>query len=348
MPYTPQLRPTHVETRPLLTFNERVDALKQQFGFNQRHAAFLTTVMLHAGVCLPRQYTAFAGIAFGHTTREFFASLVKRQFATAYPMWRRGGRTYHVHHKGLYRTIGEPDDRHRRRPFISPIVRRLMLLDVVLADRELKWLATAREKVAYFSSRNVPIDSLPTGVLRRGPLRVLQYFPEKFPIGISGGSNELTFVFLLSVSPIAELRRFLFRNRALFEHVPRLTLRLAVPQVLMCVKEECERTAKSFFSDPPIREAVLVEFRRYCEVYRDRRAAAALGLNPQRIALFQRAFAQPRFGVAYRAWLKDGDAAFDPLRSSRLSDAWQRGDVRIETQVLTSNYLHLERNVTIA
>lgn len=31
------------------------------FGFTQRQARFLVTVMLHSGVCLLRQYTAFAG-----------------------------------------------------------------------------------------------------------------------------------------------------------------------------------------------------------------------------------------------------------------------------------------------
>jgi hypothetical protein len=255
----------------LLTFDDRVDARRPPIGFNQRRAAFLTTVMLHAGVCLPRQYTAFAGITFGHTTRDFFADLVKRRFATAYQTWRRGGTLYHVHHKGLYRAIGEPDDRHRRKLFISSA----------------------------------------------------------------------------TTATVAETRRFLVRNRALFEHLPRLRLRLVVPRVLP-LQEECERTARSFFADPPIREVVLVEFRRYCEVCRDRRMAQALGLTPQRIALFQRAFAGPRFGEAYRSWLTKGDVALDVLRSSRLHDAWHAGNIRIETLVLRSNYLHLERNVTIA
>jgi hypothetical protein len=347
MPNTSGSSPVPPDTRPLLTFDDRVDALRQQFGFNQRRAAFLTTVMLHAGVCLPRQYTAFAGITFGHTTRDFFADLVKRRFATAYQTWRRGGTLYHVHHKGLYRAIGEPDDRHRRKLFISSAVKRLMLLDVVLADRELQWLATARDKVAYFSSQSVPVDALPAGVLRRGPLRVPQYFPEKFPIGLRPGSDDATFVFLATTATVAETRRFLVRNRALFEHLPRLRLRLVVPRVLP-LQEECERTARSFFADPPIREVVLVEFRRYCEVCRDRRMAQALGLTPQRIALFQRAFAGPRFGEAYRSWLTKGDVALDVLRSSRLHDAWHAGNIRIETLVLRSNYLHLERNVTIA
>lgn len=81
-----------------MTPDERIDAVAG-YGFTRRQAAFLTTVMLHSGVCLPRQYTRFAGIVFGHTTRDFFARLTAKKFATAYECWRRGGTYYHIHHK---------------------------------------------------------------------------------------------------------------------------------------------------------------------------------------------------------------------------------------------------------
>ncbi|AMY11934.1 hypothetical protein LuPra_05204 [Luteitalea pratensis] len=57
-----------------LTFEGRVEALRGE-GFTERQAAFLVTVMLQAGVCMARQYCAFAGIAHGHNAREFFARL---------------------------------------------------------------------------------------------------------------------------------------------------------------------------------------------------------------------------------------------------------------------------------
>ena len=92
---------------------DRVKAVVE-FGFTERQARFLVTVMLHSGVCLLRQYTAFAGIVHGQKTRKFFAKLVRRGFATAYPCRHNRGRVYHVHHKPLYRAIGETDSRHRR------------------------------------------------------------------------------------------------------------------------------------------------------------------------------------------------------------------------------------------
>ena len=38
-----------------LTFEDRVKAVSK-FGFSERQARVLVTVMLHAGVCVPRQY----------------------------------------------------------------------------------------------------------------------------------------------------------------------------------------------------------------------------------------------------------------------------------------------------
>jgi hypothetical protein len=71
-------------------------------GFTERQARFLVLVMQHSGVCLLRQYTAFAGIVHGQKTRNFFAKLVARRFATAHACRHNRGRIYHVQHKALY------------------------------------------------------------------------------------------------------------------------------------------------------------------------------------------------------------------------------------------------------
>ena len=68
-------------------------------GFTARQARFLVFVMQYSGVCLLRQYSAFAGIVHGQKTRKFFAKLVSRRFATAYACRHNRGRIYHVHHK---------------------------------------------------------------------------------------------------------------------------------------------------------------------------------------------------------------------------------------------------------
>ena len=47
-----------------MTFDERVQAIAKK-GFTERQGRFLTTVMLHTGVCVPRQYARFCGIVTG-------------------------------------------------------------------------------------------------------------------------------------------------------------------------------------------------------------------------------------------------------------------------------------------
>ncbi|MBW8868222.1 MAG: hypothetical protein JF610_12995 [Acidobacteria bacterium] len=85
------------------------------FGFTERQARFLVTVMLHSGVFVERQYCAFAGIVHGQKTHDFLERLTTGGMAKAIavgPLHR--GRLFHVHHKPLYAAIGETDNRHRK------------------------------------------------------------------------------------------------------------------------------------------------------------------------------------------------------------------------------------------
>ena len=42
------------------------------FGFTERQAHFLVLVLEHSGMCLPRQYRTFAGIAHGRQKHDLF------------------------------------------------------------------------------------------------------------------------------------------------------------------------------------------------------------------------------------------------------------------------------------
>ena len=61
--------------------SERLQALAA-FGFTERQARFLVTVLIHSGVFIERQYLAFARIAHGQNTRDFMAKLVSCGYAT--------------------------------------------------------------------------------------------------------------------------------------------------------------------------------------------------------------------------------------------------------------------------
>src|SRR5215207_1443035 len=53
-------------------------------GFTDRQARFLILVARHSGVCVMRQYSAFAGIVFGQKTRKFFANLLRANLVSTY------------------------------------------------------------------------------------------------------------------------------------------------------------------------------------------------------------------------------------------------------------------------
>src|SRR6266851_7892783 len=164
---------------------ERVGAVTE-LGFTPRQARFLVMVMRHSGVCLLRQYSAFAGIVHGQKTRAFFRKLVSRRYASAYECRHNRARLYHVHHYALYQAIGEPNSRYRRPLPAGRIAERLMLLDGVLANPDLNWLAKEGEKVAHFTTLPCPVrvEKLPHLTTKAGSAPAGDPFPDKLPIGI--------------------------------------------------------------------------------------------------------------------------------------------------------------------
>lgn len=331
-----------------MTVADRTAAIAAH-GFTPRQAAFLSTVMLHAGVCVPRQYTAFARIAFGQNTREFFERLTHGRFATAHPCWRGAARIYHVHHKALYRAIGEPDNRHRRPATVARAVERLMLLDVVLGDTETTWLGTEREKVAYFTERHsLSADELPALVFSQKGSRTVRYFPEKLPIGLAA-REEIVFVYLATDATGRNFRAFLASHRRLLQRLHRWTVRLVLPTTSLGA-QSLHTSILAECVAAPLRPAVAEEFRWFCQVRSasENGAPSVMAGDAARYAAARRAFGAPRFYAAYRAWRAHGDTVLHDLLSSRLHEAWTRGDGRVEIHVLPHQYQHLALAVATA
>ena len=136
-----------------MTTDERVQALAD-YGFTERQARFLVLVMRHAGLCVKRQYAAFAGIANGgEKCNAFFEKLVRRGHAVAADCIHNRARLYHIHHRPLYHAIGQPESRYRRTIPARSAAERLMRLDAALTSPDLDWLTTRSEKVAYLRAR---------------------------------------------------------------------------------------------------------------------------------------------------------------------------------------------------
>jgi hypothetical protein len=226
-----------------MSFNERVHAVSE-FGFTTRQARFLVTVMLHGGVCLPRQYARLAGTAYGHKVNVFFNKLVSLRYAVRCRCVHNRAAVYHVRHQPLYRAIGVSHSRNRKPVAASRVIERLMLLDAVISHPDLDWLATATDKVAYFSSAA-------SSDLKRWPQWAVagtrRYFPDHLPIGLSP-AGRLVFIFLATTPVADDLKAFLRRHVDLLQDVPGWTVRLVMPPHLAVVRSTLEAVAQAQLS----------------------------------------------------------------------------------------------------
>ena len=318
-----------------MTWDERVRAVAGH-GFTERQAGFLVTVMLHSGVCLARHYPAFARITQGQKVHDFFSRLVTRGYATKRRCGHNTARLYHVHHKPLYVAIGDPDNRHRRPLPLGRAVERLMLLDAVLSDRSLTWLATEREKVAHFTlARRVQPADLPTLVFLSATSKTERRFPDKLPIGLGDDDRTYVFVYLVTRPLPVDFRIFLERHAELLRALPAWTIRALIPHHLT----DSTKAYQDAFREQlgaPVRPAQMDELRWFFETRRTHEAG-----SDDRFSRARRVFGSPRFRAVYRSWIEQGDRVLDATLSPVLSTAIARGTGRFETHVLKHRYLHL-------
>jgi hypothetical protein len=323
-----------------MNFDERVAAVAD-LGFTERQARFLTTVMLHAGVCVPRQYARFAGVAYGHTVNRFFDKLVERRWATVSMCRHNRAALYHVRHHALYAAIGQPDSRYRRPMSAQLAIERLMLLDGVLASPELMWLGDEAEKVAFFQlmAPSLPRERLPHVTTGTGDDTRLRLFPEQLPIGVSTAGRTV-FLYLATSVFTAPYRAFLQRHSDLFRSLPGWTLRVLAPPWPSGLAEDYERVAREELTtrfSPRALEAA----KWYFEESRKTENHRARARSDPRFAEAQYAFGGSRCRELYRRWLTDGDSVFELVTSRSIEEALARGTATIESHVLSHSYRHL-------
>jgi hypothetical protein len=321
-----------------MTSAERVQALTG-FGFTERQGRFLMTVMLHAGVCLGRQYCQFAGIARGQVMHDFFGDLVSRGYATAYARAHGTTHLYHIHGKPLYRAVGEPNNRHRKPTPLPRAVERIMVLDAVIARPDITWMATEREKVAYFTreTRLRPQD-LPH--LRFGNDRgtTVRYFPDKLPIGIEPDHRTHVFVYLVTRRLPVDFRAFLHRHAEVLRTLTTWRIRLLVPRHLTGAVPQYEAALHDELATP-LQSETLNELKWFFE--QRRRGATGPAIAEARFQRAEQAFSTPRFRVLYRTWMRYGDAALYATLSPVLADAIAQRQGELECHVLPHPYQHL-------
>jgi hypothetical protein len=222
-----------------MTSQARIEALTA-LGFTARQAAFLVTVLLQGGVCVARQYCEFAGIAFGQRMHEFFQRLVARGYARPHSCGRHGARFYHLNSKTLYRAIGAAGHRYQQSMSLGAGIGRLILLDAVLADRETRWLDTDRAKSAHL--RQCFVGYSAPGLTDFGACCSASIPAElrAMPMGVRGGDDggELVLLFLVTTPKPLTFRAFLRRHTSVLSTVPRMTIRLVIPERLRWCEDD--------------------------------------------------------------------------------------------------------------
>ncbi len=330
-----------------MTFAERTQAVANMGGFTERQARFLVTVMLHAGVCVPRQYATFCGIVHGQKTRKFFAKLSRLGFASMYDCRHNRARIYHLHQKALYRAIGEPESRLRRPLTLGHAIQHLMVVDAIVESPELLWLGTAEEKAAHLTALAAinPAD-LPHLTIGEGDKRTTRYFPERLPIGVhSDGRGVL--VYVVTDAMLDEFRVFLERHAPVLRALRAWTLRIVVPPDLPKISQRAKQVVWNQLLTP-LRAEVIDELRWYFDQARTHAAPSRCHDLDEHFFHAREAFSAPRFKALYRIWKEDGDRALAELGSAALNDAVIAFAGHVETLELGHRYGHLSPLVNVA
>ena len=319
-----------------MTFDERVEAVTT-FGFTERQAAFLVTVMLHAGVCLGRHYCTFAGLAYGRKMHDFFERVVDRSLRHSADLpAQHGAAVSHPQQAALCR--------HRRTGQSSPQTDRFSARRRT-PDGARRRAGGSRSHVARDRVRQArPFHAQPSGATRDLPsltfraedCETVRYFPDKLPIAVDTDDRGHLFLYLVTRLAPIDFRAFLERHAELLRALPAWTLRLLVPRHLAGGVTAYHAAFREHVAMPLAAGHV-------------GGIALVLSRAPSRLPWTRnsgsieaaRAFSAPRFQALYRAWLERGDPVLEATLSPVLRDAIERRTGRIEHHVLPHHYLHL-------
>jgi hypothetical protein len=329
-----------------MTFDDGTQIIARK-GFTERQARFLATVMLHAGVCVPRQYARFCDIVHGEKTRKFFAKLVRLGYASMYDCRHNRARVYHLNRRALYAAIGEADSRLRKPVTLNHAIHRLMVLDAIVEDPDLVWLGTAEEKSTHLTTliRIEPAD-LPHTTVGEGDARTVRHFPDRLPIGIHPGGRGVV-IYVVTDPWLDEFRVFLLRHAGLLRALPAWTLRIIVPPQFPGIGQRAKQVVWNQLMTP-VKTEMLDELRWYFEQARAHPAPSRCPELDERFYRARDAFSAPRFKALYRVWKQEGEASFAASKSNALDKAVTAGIGCVETLELGHRYGHLSPLVAVA
>lgn len=323
-----------------MTFDERCAAVVK-LGFTARQARFLTTVMLHTGVCVPRQYARYCRIVHGQKTRKFFAKLVRLGYASMFDCRHNRAQLYHVNKRSLYSAIGQARSPLQRPLPLSRAVHRLMVLDAIVEDPEMVWLGTAEDKTIHLTAlTSIAHEELPHVTSGIGERRTVRYFPDRLPIGIHlAGRGVLAYVALDPT--MNDFRLFLERHAAVLRALPAWTVRVVIPPQLQ--SDMALKAKQAFFTQlvvPAFSPSKIESIRQRFKDVRTQVYPFDFGPTDQYVEDRDH-LAAPRYHALFKVWKTEGDAALVGRASGAIQAAFESGAGQIETLELGHRYGHL-------
>lgn len=220
-------------------FTDRVNALAF-LDLRPRETAFVATVALHGGYCLTRQYANYVGKGPNAYLSFFFQRLVDRKVARRIKYQSSRGWVYHISSRRVYQAIGQTAARYCGTYDVpARVARRIMLLDFVLAHRQMTWYASEADKTRLFTERfGVSETDLPhhraylcgSEICPDGPRYAGYHFHEKWPVYVNEEADPTRVYFVVLIgSDGRSFRAFLSQHTRLLARLPAWTVMAVTP-----------------------------------------------------------------------------------------------------------------------
>src|SRR6266550_3686541 len=128
--------------------SDHIERIKE-FGYTESEARFLYIVAVHSGYFTLGQFRAFTDTAYGKRPTSFAQKALKRGHATIRDYMRRGS-IFHLFSRTIYGQIDKDNLRNRKRRSFDFMRSRLVLLDFILANQDLKYFERSKIRSVTF------------------------------------------------------------------------------------------------------------------------------------------------------------------------------------------------------
>lgn len=161
-----------------------------ELGYTEKQALFLELAALQSGYFVRRQFNDFLDRRCGAQGQAFIERVLEKGHAKCVDAL-DGRRIYQTVGQGLFRALGDENNRNRRSHQLATIRRRLMSLDFCISAESDRWLLTEQDKTSFFKDRDVTEDEMPLELFGRAR----RFFVDKQPISVlPEGIPEIVFV----------------------------------------------------------------------------------------------------------------------------------------------------------